>query len=51
MQTVSSGTLIGWKSGQMSLYGTDRMEGARLRTLRWQTEAIRHEQEISNAER
>jgi hypothetical protein len=34
MQTGSSGTLIGWKSGQTTLVPLrDRMEGAWLRTL------------------
>jgi hypothetical protein len=33
MQTVSSGTLIGWKSGQTTFVPLwDRMEGAWLRT-------------------
>ncbi len=35
MQTGSSGTLIGWKSGQTTFVPLwDRMEGAWLRTLR-----------------
>jgi hypothetical protein len=52
MQTGSSGTLIGWKSGQTTYVPLwDRMEGAWLRTLRWQTEAVQHEQDISNAGR
>jgi hypothetical protein len=34
MQTGSSGTLIGWKSGQTTYFPLwDRMEGARLWTL------------------
>ncbi len=36
MQTGSSGTLIGWKSGQTTFVPLwDRMEGAWLRTLLW----------------
>jgi hypothetical protein len=36
MQTGSSGTLIGWKSGQTTLVPLwDRMEGAWLRTQVW----------------
>ncbi len=40
MQTGSSGTLIGWKSGQTTFVPLwDRMEGAWLRTQTWENQS------------
>jgi hypothetical protein len=48
MQTGSSGTLIGWKSGQTTFVPLwDRMEGAWLRTLGMKTGGRREDFEFA----